>query len=131
VTAALVTLLSTLAIAVIGPLAFHYLLHDRYVIGWGLLSVAIAMGVVRVWEGFSTTIVSALGEPRRLAQLSAISWVSLGVALIGVIIGSRYGLQGVLYGTLAAWIVLAAGGTWLALISFAERFQGTQGVAAA
>jgi O-antigen/teichoic acid export membrane protein len=130
VTAALVTLLSTLAIAIMGPLAFHYLLHDRYVIGWALLSVAIAMGLVRVWEGFSTTIVSALGEPRRLAQLSAISWVSLGVALIGVIIGARYGLQGVLYGTLAAWIVLAAGGTWLALISFAERFPSAQRVAA-
>jgi hypothetical protein len=126
VTAAFVTLLSTVAIAVIAPLAFHYVLHDRYTIGWALLSVAIAMGIVRVWEGFSTTIVSALGAPRRLAQLSAVSWVSLGTALIGVIVGSVYGLLGVLYGTLAAWMVLAAGGTWLALISFRERFGNSQ-----
>jgi O-antigen/teichoic acid export membrane protein len=122
VTATLVTALSTAAIATIGPLAFHYILHDRYQIGWSLLSVAIAMGVVRVWEGFSTTVVSALGTPRRLAQLSAISWVSLAVALAGVVIGSRYGLPGILYGTLAAWVVLSGGGTWLALVSFRERF---------
>jgi hypothetical protein len=77
---------------------------------------------VRVWEGFSTTIVSALGTPRRMAQLSAISWISLAVALGGAIIGSAYGLVGVLYGTLTAWVVLAAGGTWLAHVSFRERF---------
>ena len=122
VTAVMVTGLATLAIALFGPLAFHYLLHDRYVIGWGLILVAIAMGAVRVWEGFSTTIVSALGTPHRLAQLSVVGWVSLGVAMVGVVYGSRFGLIGVLYGTLAAWLVLAAGGTWLARLSFRERF---------
>lgn len=126
VTAAFVTVLSTLAVAIAAPLAFHYVLHDRYAIGWALLCVAITMGVVRVWEGFSTTIVSALGAASRLAQLSVVSWVSLAVALVGVVIGSSYGLLGVLYGTLAAWVVLAAGGTWLALISFRERFASRQ-----
>lgn len=122
ITAGLVALLSTLGIIVFAPMVFHYVLHDRYVIGWALLTVAIAMGGVRVWEGFSTTIVSALGTPRRMAQLSAISWISLAVALGGAIIGSAYGLVGVLYGTLTAWVVLAAGGTWLAQVSFRERF---------
>jgi O-antigen/teichoic acid export membrane protein len=126
ITAALVALLSTVALIVFAPAVFHYVLHDRYVIGWALLSVAIAMGMVRVWEGFSTTVVSALGTPRRLAQLSVVSWVSLGVALVGVVVGSRYGLVGVLYGTMAAWIVLAIGGTWLAQISFRERFASVE-----
>jgi hypothetical protein len=123
-TAVVFAALSTLAIAVLAPLVFHYFLHDRYVIGWGLLVVAIAMGGVRVWEGFSTTIVSALGTPRRLAQLSAVGWLALAVAIVGVVVGGRYGLIGVLYGTLAAWLVLAAGGTWLARLSLRERFQG-------
>jgi O-antigen/teichoic acid export membrane protein len=121
-TACVVTVLATVAIIVLAPLVFHYALHDKYVIGWALLGVAFAMGVVRVWEGFSTTIVSALGSPRRLAQLSMVGWASLGCAVVGVITGSSYGLVGVLYGTLAAWVVLAAGGTWLARLSLQERF---------
>lgn len=122
ITAAFVAVLSTLGIVLFAPFVFHYVLHDRYVIGWALLTVAVAMGAIRVWEGFSTTIVSALGTRRRLAQLSAVSWVSLAVALVGATVGSTYGLVGVLYGTLTAWLVLAAGGTWLAHLSFRERF---------
>lgn len=121
-TALLVAVLSTLLILACAPVVFHYVLRDRYVIGWSLLAVAICMGAARVCEGFTSTIVSALGSPRRLAQLSAVSWISLAVAVGGVVAGARFGLLGILYGTLAAWVVLAGGGGWLARTSIHERF---------
>jgi O-antigen/teichoic acid export membrane protein len=125
ITAFFVAVAASLGIVLLSPVIFHYVLHDKYPIATALLAVAIAMGLVRVWEGFSTTIVSALGTPRRLAQLSGVSWVTLAVALCGSIMGSSYGLVGILYGTLSAWVVLAAGGTWLAVLSFRERFAKT------
>ena len=71
----------------------------------------------------SRTIVSALGTPTRLAQLSIVGWISLACAVVGVVLGSRNGLLGVLYGTLAAWVLLAGAGTWLAVRSLQERFR--------
>jgi O-antigen/teichoic acid export membrane protein len=75
ITAFFVAVAASVGIVLLSPVIFHYVLHDKYPIGTALLAVAIAMGLVRVWEGFSTTIVSALGSPRRLAQLSGVSWV--------------------------------------------------------
>jgi hypothetical protein len=57
-----------------------------------------------------------------MAQLSILSWVSLGVALGGAIVGARFGLLGILCGMQAAWLILAAAGTWLAIRSFKDRF---------
>jgi hypothetical protein len=108
-------------ILLVAPLVFHYLLHDRFEIGPQLLLLAIGIGLVRVWEGFSSTLVSALGSPRRMAQLSVIAWTCLGLATVGAILAAPFGLAGVLYGTLAAWIVLAGAGTWLARVILTEH----------
>jgi O-antigen/teichoic acid export membrane protein len=123
ITAAIAAAASTVLVMVGGPLVFHYLLHDKYRIGWPLLAVMVAIGLARVWEGFSSTIVAALGDTTRMAQLSVASWVSLGVALAGALIGSAHGLFGILCGMQAAWLVLAAAGTWIARLSFSERFS--------
>jgi hypothetical protein len=93
------------------------------VIGWQLLAVMVAIGLARVWEGFSSTIVAALGTATRMAQLSLVSWVSLAIALGGALVGRAYGLLGILCGMQVAWLTLAAAGTWLALRSFKERFD--------
>jgi O-antigen/teichoic acid export membrane protein len=122
ITAAIATVASSVLLAVVAPLIFHYLLHDKYVVGWPLLAVMIAIGLARVWEGFSSTIVSALGSATRMAQLSLVSWVSLVIALIGAIVGRNYGLVGILCGMQLAWSILAAAGTWLAIGSFKDRF---------
>jgi O-antigen/teichoic acid export membrane protein len=129
ITAAIATVAASIVVIVGGPLVFHYLLHDKYIIGWPLLAVMIGIGLVRVWEGFSSTIVSALGSTTRMAQLSVASWVSLAVALAGAIGGSAFGLFGILCGMQAAWLTLAAAGTWLALRSFNERFDAGRVVA--
>jgi O-antigen/teichoic acid export membrane protein len=123
ITAAIAAAGSSLVVIVGAPLVFHFLLHDKYVIGWELLAVMIAIGLARVWEGFSSTIVSALGSATRMAQLSLVSWISLAIALAGAIGGRAYGLLGILCGMQLAWLTLAGAGTWLALRSFRERFE--------
>jgi hypothetical protein len=130
ITAALAAGASSVVVIVGAPLVFHYLLHDKYVIGWELLAVMIAIGLARVWEGFSSTIVSALGSATRMAQLSLVSWISLAIALAGAIGGRGYGLLGILCGMQLAWLTLAAAGTWLALRSFSERFGASGAVRA-
>jgi O-antigen/teichoic acid export membrane protein len=127
ITAAIAAVASSLVVILATPLVFHYLLHDKYVIGWELIGVMIAIGLARVWGGISSTIVSALGTATRMAQLSLVSCVSLAIALAGAVGGRSYGLLGILCGMLVAWLALAAAGTWLALRSFKDRF-GVAGV---
>jgi O-antigen/teichoic acid export membrane protein len=122
ITAVIAAVASTLIVIAAKPLVFHYLLRDKYVVGWELIAVMISIGLTRVWEGFSSTIVSALGTATRMAQLSAVSWLSLAIALAGAIGGRGYGLFGILCGMLVAWLTLAGAGTWLALRSFKDRF---------
>jgi hypothetical protein len=75
-----------------------------------------------LWEGFSVAVVSACGSTKALALFSVFAWICLGLAAAGSVIGSRFGLVGILYGVGFAWVVLAAGGTYLARISFRTRF---------
>jgi O-antigen/teichoic acid export membrane protein len=130
ITAVIAAAASSLVVALAAPLVFHYLLHDKYVIGWELLAVMIGIGLARVWEGFSSTIVAALGSAGRMAQLSLVSWASLALALAGAILGRGYGLLGILCGMQVAWLTLAGVGTWLAVSSFRERFGMVAAVAA-
>jgi len=127
ITAAVAAAASSVLVIVGAPLVFHFLLHDKYVIGWQLLAVMIAIGLARVWEGFSSTVVAALGTATRMAQLSLVSWISLAIALAGAIGGRTYGLLGILCGMQLAWLTLAGAGTWLALHSFKEHF-GLDGI---
>ena len=127
ITAAVAAAASSVLVIVGAPLVFHFLLHDKYVIGWQLLAVMIAIGLARVWEGFSSTVVAALGTATRMAQLSLVSWISLAIALAGAIGGQTYGLLGILCGMQLAWLTLAGAGTWLALHSFKEHF-GLDGI---
>jgi hypothetical protein len=113
---------SIAGVLAIAPLVFHYLLHDKYVISPALMTATLAVGVVRVVEGFSTTAVTALGTARSLGRLSAMGWISLGVATIGAILGSRHGLAGIVLGTLLGWLTLCAGGLVIGVHSFRLRF---------
>jgi hypothetical protein len=122
VVALLMVLASIAGVLIAAPIVFHSMLRDKYTISWALMAVTIMVGVVRVAEGFTTTAVTALGTVRSLARISAIGWTSLGVAIIGAILGSRAGLVGILSGALLGWITLCGGGCVLAIKSFRQRF---------
>jgi O-antigen/teichoic acid export membrane protein len=113
---------SMAGVLIVAPWIFHRFLHDKYVISPALMAVTLAVGVVRVAEGFSTTSVTALGTAQSLARISAMGWIGLVVAIGGAIFGSRYGLVGIVSGTLLGWITLSASGIVIAIGSFRQRF---------
>jgi O-antigen/teichoic acid export membrane protein len=116
---------SVVVVVVAAPWIFSNLLSGKYVIGWDLIWVSIAVGVLKVWEGFSTTAVAACGSARSLVAISVLAWICLVIAAVGMVYGSRYGLVGILYGVGLAWVLLALGGTVLAVRSFKTRFAVT------
>jgi lipopolysaccharide exporter len=121
-TTSLVAAVAAIAIALGSPLLFRLVLHDKYDIPTALIIAAIVVGLAKLWEGFSVAVVSACGSTAALALFSVFAWICLGVAAVGSVIGSRYGLVGILYGVGLAWVLLAVGGTYLARISFRARF---------
>ena len=121
-TAAGVSVLSSIAILLVSPFVFHRLLQGKFDYEPALIVATIVVGIVKVWSGFATTVTTACGSARMLGVISALTWVILLVAGIAVVVGARFGLLGILYGVGAAWLVQAAVGTVLARISFRSRF---------
>jgi PST family polysaccharide transporter len=120
--ALVVSAASIIVVLVAAPWVFRNLLAGKYVIGWDLIWVSIAVGMLKVWEGFSTTAVAACGSARALFAISILAWICLVVAGAAMVYGSRYGLVGILCGVGAAWVLLTVGGTYLAVRSFRARF---------
>jgi O-antigen/teichoic acid export membrane protein len=118
----LIVVASIVGVLVLAPLVFHYVLRDKYTISPALMAATLAVGVARVAEGFSTTVVTALGNTEKLARISALGWISLVVAIGGVTLGGRFGLAGILCGTCLGWITLCAGGCVIGGHSFRRRF---------
>jgi hypothetical protein len=58
-----------------------------------------------------------------MATISILAWVCLAVAAGAMVVGARFGLIGILYGVGVAWVLLAAGGSYLAIVSFRARFS--------
>jgi O-antigen/teichoic acid export membrane protein len=124
-TALLMAAASSLAVVLIAPLVFNALLKGKYAIGWSLIAATIIVGLAKIWESFSTAITVACGTPRSMAIISVLAWICLAIAAGAMIIGARYGLLGILYGVGGAWALLAAGGSYLAVVSLRARFAGS------
>lgn len=122
-TALLMALVSSVLIVLVAPLVFNNLLQGKYEIGFGLIAATIVVGMAKVWEGFSTAVTVACGSPRSMATIGILAWICLAVAAGAMVVGARYGLIGILYGVGVAWVLLAAGGSCLAIISFRARFK--------
>jgi O-antigen/teichoic acid export membrane protein len=122
-TALLMAFVSSVLIVVVAPFVFNTLLNGKYEIGFGLIAASIVIGMAKVWEGFSTAVTVACGSPRAMATISILAWICLAVAAGAMVVGARYGLIGILYGVGVAWVLLAAGGSYLAIVSFRARFS--------
>lgn len=120
-----VATVASVVIVIVAPLIFDTLLDGKYAINSSLIVASIVVGTAKLWEGFSTTIVSAYGSTKKLAVISIFAWACLAVAAAGTIIGSYYGLLGILYGVGIAWMLLAVGGTYLAVTTFRARFAAS------
>jgi O-antigen/teichoic acid export membrane protein len=113
---------SCVGIALVAPLVFNTLLKGKYQIGFSLIGATIVVGLAKIWESFSTAVTMSCGSPRSMAIISALAWFCLAMAAGAMAIGARFGLLGILYGVGSAWVLLAAGGTYLAVVSLRARF---------
>jgi O-antigen/teichoic acid export membrane protein len=95
------------------PIASHWILRDKYVLGTGLVIATIVSGVLKVLNAFVTTVISALGDGRHLGQLTVVAWLSVGVGVAAAVVGARWGLTGVVWGVAAGWAVRCAALAWL------------------
>ncbi len=125
-TALSMAIASSVVIVLVAPLVFNILLKGKYEIGAGLIGATIVVGMAKIWESFSTAVTMSCGTPRSMASISVLAWICLVIAAGAMVIGARHGLVGILYGVGSAWVLLAAGGSYLAVISIRTRFAETQ-----
>ena len=121
-TALLMAAASSAVVVLVAPLVFNTLLKGKYKIGLGLIGATIVVGLAKIWESFSTAVTVACGTPRSMAIISVLAWLCLAIAAGTMVIGARYGLLGILYGVGSPWALLAAGGSYVAVVSLRARF---------
>jgi O-antigen/teichoic acid export membrane protein len=109
-----VGVLAAAGILLLMPWVVDHFLAGRYQVPRGLVSAVIGIGLVRTWEAMATATVNALGAPRDLSLLNAMSWSAVAVGIVAAMWGGRAGLLGVVLGLGAAWVVLAAASSLLA-----------------
>lgn len=90
-----------------------FIAGPEYSLGHGLILAALVSGIAKLASAFMSSLVTALGDSRDLAVLNGGGWalVAVGVAAAGF--GSRYGLEGILYGVAFAWLGRSMIAGWL------------------
>jgi len=102
----------TLVILLAAPAIAHWLLAGKYQLPTVLMVAALVSGVVKLADGFATTIVWALGSPRQLGFLNWTSWSCAVIGLAAAWVAARWGLIGLMYGVTMGWVCrLAVAGT--------------------
>ncbi len=108
-------LAASVAVWVATPFILEWVLPGRYKISRSLLLAAIGVGTLKVLASLVAATVNALGSSVELARLSVIGWISICVALLGAVVGARWGLTGVVYGVGLGWAFRAVAISWLAI----------------
>jgi O-antigen/teichoic acid export membrane protein len=111
---------AVLLLAFIGPVS-QWLTDARYVLPLSLVVVALVAGLVRVAHGFSSAATTALIPNESLLRMSALGLLSVAVAIVGAVIGSRWGLEGVICGSMTGWLFRVLGS--LKLLNDAVRHR--------
>jgi O-antigen/teichoic acid export membrane protein len=94
----------TLVILLAAPEIAHRLLAGKYELPATLMLAALVSGVVKLADGFATTIVWALGSPRQLGFLNWASWTCAVIGLVAAWLAARWGLIGLMYGVTFGWV---------------------------
>jgi len=98
----------------ITPSVLHWILNDRYAIGWPLLTAALVTGALKVLSSLAASAVNALGSARDLFLISVIGWCSIGFGFVGAWVGARWGLTGLVFGVGAGWLLRTIALYWIA-----------------
>jgi O-antigen/teichoic acid export membrane protein len=97
------TILAGAVMWLLAPPVVSFFAGDRYALGPTLVLAAVVGGMAKVAGEIAAASVTAVGTKTHLVWLTAISWVSVGVGVLGAIIGARWHLTGVVFGVAAGW----------------------------
>jgi O-antigen/teichoic acid export membrane protein len=88
------------------PQVLAVFLKGRYHLSDALLVAIFAVGTIRIVSAFAVSCVQALGHKKQFRQLTIWSWLSVAASLGGASVCSRFGLEGIVYGVGAGWLLL-------------------------
>jgi PST family polysaccharide transporter len=94
-----------IAVVLLTPPLARTLLASKYELAPALIGAMLVSGVAKVLTSFVSGTVTALAGTRRLSLLGAVSWLSVAAGVGGAIVGARWGLAGLVYGTTVGWLV--------------------------
>jgi O-antigen/teichoic acid export membrane protein len=104
----LVTAIAYLGTAILVLVATPWIVRlfvgDKYLLPTGLIIAALFVGLLRLTSSYAKTIVKSIGTTSDLARLNVFSWFSIALAAGGAVVGSNWGLEGLLYGIGVGWI---------------------------
>lgn len=97
------------------PWAVDVLLSGKYGVETSLVLALIVAGMVKVISSFFVTAAAALSSTRDLALLNGLGWVAVAVSAIAGLVGTRWGLTGLVYGVGSGWLLRACLGLAITL----------------
>jgi hypothetical protein len=109
-----VVLVASAGIWVVTPWLVGWALAGKYVLPGALIFAALVNGIFKVASAFARAAATALVDNRQLGLLHALGWIAVAMAVIGAIVGARWGLPGVLYGVTLGWISQGLSAAWIA-----------------
>lgn len=116
-----IVLSASVLILMFVPAVVGLFLGDKYSIGYPLILAAVIAGFGKLLSSFSVTSVIALGSSKDLLRINIVAWGALLIAACAAVIGSRYGLIGIVYGVGLGWYAQFIGSLVLALPHFRHR----------
>src|SRR5262249_39918178 len=102
-------ILGALAVVVAVPLVKHFLLHGKYDLRAHLVLAVVLSGVAKVLTAFAKALVAGLALPEEVNTVNLVGWLSVAVAILAAVLGSHWGLAGVIYGVGLGWLMRALG----------------------
>ena len=99
--------LGAFAVAVAVPLVKHFLLHGKYHLSPPLVLAVVVSGIAKVLNAFAKALVAGLALPDEVSTVNLLGWLSVVVAVVAAVLGSHWGLAGVIYGVGLGWLVRA------------------------
>ena len=112
---AVVIICGSLAIWFLTPWIERSFLAGKYHLDGFLVLATLFTGVARVVNSITRATAAALSTVGELATLNWLGWGSVGVALLAGIIGSRWGLAGLIYGVGLGWLVRGLTASYLTI----------------
>lgn len=96
-----------LVLVPVTPPIVRLLMAGKYRLTTSLVLAVVVAGLIKVLSSFVLSAAAALTDARELAVLNWLGWLGVGVSIGGAVVGSRWGLQGVIYGVSGGWVLRA------------------------